>query len=146
MIAVTLYHAASLATIHAGAFPQGERWSAASFTGLLATPGTFGLLDERGGFVVVRQAGGEAELLTIAVLPEARRQGIARSLLAVVLVRVPGPVFLEVAADNTAALALYATASFEPCGRRKDYYGPGRDALVLRAQSHKRSCSPCGRG
>ncbi len=133
MIAVTPFHADALATIHAGAFPPGERWDAAAFTGLLATPGTFGLMDGRGGFVLVRQAGDEAELLTIAVLPQARRHGIARSLLAAVLSRVPGPVFLEVAADNMAALAVYADAGFKPCGRRRDYYGTGRDAVVLRA-------------
>ncbi len=69
VIAVTALHAAALAAIHAAAFPPGERWDAAAFAGLLATPGTFGLLDERGGFVLARQAGGEAELLTLAVLP-----------------------------------------------------------------------------
>ncbi len=134
MIAVTPFHAEALAAIHAGAFPPGERWAATAFTGLLATPGTFGWLDERGGLILVRQAGDEAELLTIAVLPAARRHGIARSLLAAGLSRVPGPIFLEVAADNTAALALYADAGFERCGRRMNYYGAGRDALVLRAR------------
>ncbi|HRD28628.1 MAG TPA: GNAT family N-acetyltransferase, partial [Caulobacter sp.] len=40
--------------------------------------------------------------------------------------------FLEVSADNAAALALYAAAGFEPAGLRKGYYADGADALVLR--------------
>ena len=42
--------------------------------------------------------------------------------------------FLEVAADNAAALALYRTAGMAETGRRADYYrrpGGAVDALVL---------------
>jgi ribosomal-protein-alanine N-acetyltransferase len=40
--------------------------------------------------------------------------------------------FLEVAADNKAANALYAGAGFVQVGERRGYYPDGGDALVLR--------------
>ena len=83
---------------------------------------------------------GEAEILTIAVDPAARRQGIATRLLATFLAearaRNAESVFLEVATDNAAARALYAAAGFRTAGVRRDYYltpqGHRVDALVLR--------------
>ena len=129
---MTALHAAALAAIHADAFPPGERWNEAAFAELLAMPGSYGWLDARGGLALARHAGGEAELLTLAVVPQARRQGLGRGLVAAVLAEACGPMFLEVAADNAAALALYAALRFLPCGRRRDYYGAGRDAVVLR--------------
>ena len=132
MIEIGIAHAAVLAAIHGDAFPPGERWGAPAFASLLATPGAFGLLHEGGGFILLRQAGGEAEVLTIAVAPAFRRRGFARALLMAAVARVDGPVFLEVAADNAAALGLYRNSGFILCGQRRDYYGLGCDALVLR--------------
>ena len=132
MITATPLHAPVLAAIHEAAFPPGERWDAAAFASLLQTPGASALLDERGGFVLTRHAGGEAELLTIAVEPGLRRQGVGRTLLAAALAASDGPMFLEVASDNAAAATLYRSLGFVGCGHRRDYYGPGRDALVLR--------------
>jgi ribosomal-protein-alanine N-acetyltransferase len=43
-----------------------------------------------------------------------------------------GTLFLEVAGDNAAALALYAAAGFEAIGLRKGYYATGADAVVMR--------------
>ena len=101
--------------------------------GLLAMPGVFGFIDGRGGFILVRAAGGEAEILTLAVEPSARRRGLGRALLDQALAATAGsPLFLEVAADNAVARALYGAAGFTECGRRTGYYGAGRDALVLR--------------
>ena len=133
MIQATPLHAEALATIHAAAFPPGERWDARAMTEILAMPGAFGVLDARGGLLLARSVGGEAEILTLAVLPKARRQGLGRALLDHALAVIgTAPIFLEVAADNEAALALYRSAGLEPCGRRPHYYGAGRDALVLR--------------
>ncbi len=96
-------------------------------------PGAFGFIDARGGFIMARRAGGEAEILTLAVAPPARRQGVARDLVTAVMAAVADlPVFLEVAAENAPAQRLYAAAGFTECGRRRNYYGLGRDALVLR--------------
>lgn len=132
--------------LHREAFePMGERgWSRADIAGLLASPGVAGLLlMEAGadiGLAICRIVAGEAELLTIAVDPAHRRRGAARQLLGAVVESVEAggarTLFLEVAADNPAALALYRSMGFQPVGRRAAYY-PRRDrsaadALVMR--------------
>ena len=81
----------------------------------------------------------EAEILTLAVHPTARRRGIAARLTAqaAAAARSLGVVrlFLEVAEDNAPARALYAALGFQPAGRRRGYYarkdGPAADALIL---------------
>lgn len=102
---------------------------------VLSAPGSF-LLLRAGGFLIGRAIAGEAELLTVAVAPESRRQGVARALMqgfAVAAARNGADeAFLEVAADNTPARSLYAADGWTEAGRRRDYYGPGLDALVLR--------------
>ncbi len=137
LVAAAVSHAASMAAIHAIAFPPGQRWDAAAFATLLSGPGTFGWLDPDGGCVLARTAGGEAELLTLAVAPEARRRGRARALVAAAMRQAArsgaAAMFLEVHAGNAAARALYASLGFEIVGRRAAYYADGGDALVLRA-------------
>lgn len=130
----------AMAAIHAAAFTRQRPWAAVEFRALLDTPGTraFALDD---GFALTRTIAGEAELLTIAVAPHARRNGLGRRLLQLAMdaARADGAkeMFLEVDAANTAALALYAAAGFTETGRRADYYvvpGGGRaDAVVMRA-------------
>lgn len=127
-----------LARIHADSFTVPRPWTAAEIDGLLATPGTF-LIEVPDGFLIGRALAGEAELLTLAVAPPARRRGIGATLLAAFLDRAAaagaGRAFLEVAADNAAARALYARAGFAEAGRRPGYYrrpdGGATDALVL---------------
>ncbi len=123
-----------MALLHAAAFPFHDRWSAAAFAAQLALPGVFGLLDERGGLALARAVADEAEVLTIAVHPEARRLGIGRALLTAVLSeaarRGAETVFLEVAESNAPARALYDSLAFNPVGRRTGYYASA-DALVL---------------
>lgn len=130
-------HAAALAAIHAAAFAAAERWPATEIATTLAMPGAWGLIAARGGMAIARAAGGEAELLTLGVAPEARRQGLGRALVRAVLTeaaaRGAAQLFLEVKADNTAALALYRGAGCVEVGRRRRYYADGNDALVLRA-------------
>ena len=92
------------------------------------------------GFVFAQSVAPEAEILTIAVAPEARRTGVARALMANLLTDLPtagvSDLFLEVADDNTAARALYHAIGFETAGRRRGYYprgnAPAADALILR--------------
>jgi ribosomal-protein-alanine N-acetyltransferase len=78
----------------------------------------------------------DADLQTIAVAPRAQGRGLGRELLgaAVEEARRRGcsQVMLEVAHDNDTAIALYASAGFESLGRRRDYYGPGLDAVIMR--------------
>ena len=129
-------HAAAMASIHRLAFPPAEIWGADAIALQLALPGVFGWIDPHGGLVLARVAADEAEVLTLAVIPEARRQGIGARLLNAVLrlaeARGARAAFLEVSIGNTAAIALYARAGFTPVGRRARYYADGTDALVLR--------------
>lgn len=129
-------HAAALAAIHAACFPPAERWDERAMASLLAQPGVFGLIDPEGGCVLARIAADEAEILTLAVVPERRRQGRGRALLDAARREAAQAgalaLFLEVAEDNAAALALYAAQGFGPVGRRRAYYPGGGDALVLR--------------
>jgi len=124
--------AEALARLHAACFA--ESWSAASLRGLFAGPGVFAFACAD-GFILAREAGGEAEILTLAVAPPARRQGIARRLVQSAAAHAAGLgagiLFLEVATDNQAAIGLYEGLGFIPAGRRKAYYG-AQDALVLK--------------
>ena len=128
---------AQLAAIHAVSFD--DHWSARALAELLATPGTFALYLD-GGFIVVRIAGGEAEILTLTVRPARRRRGIGASLVRSAAShaeqRGAGRLFLEVAFGNMAARGLYGSLGFGEVGRRKAYYalGDGKfdDALILR--------------
>jgi ribosomal-protein-alanine N-acetyltransferase len=129
-------HAGAFAAIHAAAFPPAETWGADAFALQLALPGVFGLLDTRGGMLLARVAAGDAEVLTLAVAPHARRQGVARTLLSAAMTeaRVRGAtvLFLEVATANVAAQALYREAGLIEVARRRRYYADGSDAIVLR--------------
>lgn len=132
-----------LARIHAAAFvAQGQRaWSETEFVSLLSDASAFLCVapNRSEGFVLGRAIAGEAEMLTLAVVPEARRAGVGRGLVAAFLreaeARGATEAFLEVGEDNRAALGLYAAAGFVARGRRKGYYatscGARVDALVL---------------
>jgi len=123
---------APLAALHAACFD--DAWDAASLRTTLATPGAFAF-HNRDGFVVARVAGDEAEILTLAVAPEARGKGLGRALLNAAIAEArrcgTAAIFLEVGTDNPAALALYAGLGFANVGTRKGYYRGG-DAAVLR--------------
>ena len=123
---------APLAALHAACFERA--WDAATLCDMLAGPGAFAFAHED-GFVLARAAADEAEILTLAVRPEARGKGLGRALLQAAINKAhalgAATMFLEVGADNPAALALYAGLGFVKVGMRKAYY-EGRDALVLR--------------
>jgi ribosomal-protein-alanine N-acetyltransferase len=125
-----------MAAVHRMAFPPREAWGTDAIAIQLALPGGFGWLDPRGGMILARVAADEVEVLTVAVVPEARRQGIGARLLdavmTVAVARGARAAFLEVSVGNTAARALYEQAGFTPVGRRPRYYADGTDALVLR--------------
>ena len=156
-------HPDALAALHARAMVHGTPWSAAAFADTLAASGVFllpvppsssgkyfgGGTEGRGqrphaapdtGFVLGRALGDEAELLTIAVDPSCRRQGLGRTLLSAFEAeaerRGAASAFLEVAEDNAAALALYLGTGWAEAGRRRGYYtrvgADPMNALVLR--------------
>jgi [ribosomal protein S18]-alanine N-acetyltransferase len=129
--------AAVLGRLHDECFD--EPFNAAGFAALLASPGMWAALawqngsgqDDSGsgpaaGYVMARSVAGEAEIVSIGVRPDARRLGIGAALLADAMVRAialgADAIFLEVAEDNPAAVALYRSAGFEGVGRRPDYY------------------------
>jgi ribosomal-protein-alanine N-acetyltransferase len=73
--------------------------------------------------------GGEAELLNLAVRPEARRRGLGRALLALLAGR---KVWLEVRESNQAAIRFYESQGFRVYGRRRQYYRqPVEDAVLM---------------
>ncbi len=130
------FGAPALAALHALAFPPGQAWGAEAIALMLEMPGTIGLWQPAEGFVLVRVAADEAEILTLAVIPAARRRGLGAALMRAAMAdaRAAGAaaMFLEVAESNAAARALYGGLGFAPVGRRPRYYENGEDALVLR--------------
>ena len=132
--------AARLAAIHAEAFdrPGETSWSAAAFADLLIQAGVFAV-EAADGFILMRAVADEAEILTLAVRPAARRGGLGGRLVGegvlAAAARGATRVFLEVADDNVAARALYERTGFVEAGRRPGYYaaadGGRRDALLL---------------
>lgn len=133
-----LGHAGMLAQMHALCFAQG--WDAPAFSALLANPATQARLalsaeGEPLGFVMASFTGQEAEILTLGVVPKARRRGIAAMLLARFSEELgslgAARLFLEVAQGNMPALGLYLACGFSEHGRRKAYYASGEDALLL---------------
>jgi ribosomal-protein-alanine N-acetyltransferase len=132
--------AALMASLHAEAFAR--PWSADEIAKLLANPAVFALVSGKTqpqGFAMGWTAAGDAELLTVAVVPDARRRGLGAALVTAAgvaaLVRGAASMHLEVAEDNEAARALYAKLGYKEAGRRHAYYAGERgavDAIVMR--------------
>ncbi len=130
----------ALASLHSVCF--NDQWTASALGQLLASAGTYALVaDDAGGvrgFIVVRVAADEAEILTFAVHPLWRRQGLGRDLVYAAARRATlsggQTLILEVAALNFAARQLYDRLGFRQAGLRRSYYEPGKkgDALILK--------------
>ncbi len=134
---------AGVAVIHAASFD--DAWSESVIREILAMPGTSGLVARNHpygparGFALCRIAGGECELLSLAVDPSHRGCGIGGGLLDAVVARAGASgadkLFLEVAEDNKTALGLYRSRGFWQVGRRPGYYvmrsGEAVDALTM---------------
>jgi ribosomal-protein-alanine acetyltransferase len=83
--------------------------------------------------------GGHADIQTVAVLPDHRGKGLGRTMVKALIARAAESaarsIFLEVRADNEAAISLYTTEGFDILDRRVGYYQPdGVDALVMRKE------------
>jgi len=80
--------------------------------------------------------GAAADILTVGVIPEHRGQGIAKALMALITewAKTQGAeaMMLEVKIDNLEAISLYETLGYLKLNIRKDYFGSGLDALVMR--------------
>jgi ribosomal-protein-alanine N-acetyltransferase len=129
---------AVLALEQAG-FPEAEQWSERSWAGELLGEGRTVLLaraEQVLGVVAFRTVGEHADLHRLVVAPSHRRAGLGTALVTAGLeaVRHLGAraVLLEVDYDNEPAIALYQRLGFEQLSARRDYYGPGQHALILK--------------
>jgi ribosomal-protein-alanine N-acetyltransferase len=132
-----------LADIHASCFDA--PWDAESLRRLLTCPGMLAVVSKDAAetdlqsFILVQLAADESEIISLGTRATVRRLGLARALLnhamAEAARRGAKAMFLEVAEDDSAALALYRGCGFTLQARRKAYYerrGASADALVLR--------------
>lgn len=88
--------------------------------------------------VLVVAPGVEADVLTVAVLPEYARQGIATHFMGELekwsQSKEASSMMLEVGTQNTSAIALYEKLGYQTIATRKNYYGQGLDAFVMRKE------------
>lgn len=84
------------------------------------------------GYIVLSETGDEISIDDIAVLPEYRRNGIAKKLLMQAYAKYPDRNFLlEVRESNSPAISLYRSLGFEQVGFRKRYYRNPDEGAVL---------------
>jgi ribosomal-protein-alanine N-acetyltransferase len=87
---------------------------------------------------VFAPGGAEADVLTVGVIPSQRGKGIARQLMALITdwAKQQGSIamMLEVKVDNAEAIGLYESLGYATLNTRKDYFGAGLDALVMRLE------------
>lgn len=80
----------------------------------------------------------EADILTVGVVPEHRGKGIAKALMGLITdwAKVQGStaMMLEVKVDNAEAIGLYESLGYSKLNIRKDYFGLGLDAQVMRLE------------
>ena len=80
----------------------------------------------------------EADILTVGVVPEHRGKGIAKALMALITnwAKEQGTtaMMLEVKIDNLQAISLYESLGYSTLNIRKDYFGAGLDAQVMRLE------------
>lgn len=135
-----------IADIHAASFKHS--WNTQDLARMKAQDGAIMLVARRAspygtraplGFLLLRMAADEAEVITVAVMPQRRGRGIGKKLMEAGLRRLYGErckhLFLEVDAANETAVLLYRSLGFKEVGRRKGYYsdsGGDGTALVMR--------------
>ncbi len=135
--------AEEIAAMHARLFDPA--WDQESVARLLDGPAATAFIAQLAqprvavGFIIGQVAADQAEILTVGVAPELQRRGLGQ-LLVNGLIRAARRaeakrLFLDVAADNAAAIGLYQRMGFAEVSRRAGYYarkeGPAVDALVL---------------
>jgi [ribosomal protein S18]-alanine N-acetyltransferase len=110
-------------------------WSETIWREELSSPfGLYLVLEEDGvvsGHIGVKHVADEAHVMTLAVRPERRRRGFARTLFEAAIASVGARrVYLEVRPSNVVARAVYDSLGFVQTGVRPGYYGD-EDALLL---------------
>lgn len=120
-----------LSNLHKKCFPN-KPWSADDFRDLKQSGCE--IIMSQNGFIVYRIAVDEAEIITVGVNPEMRRQGIASAMIGIIeknlKSQMVNKIFLEVASTNTPAQKLYENCGFKVVGLRPKYYD-GVDAILM---------------
>ena len=119
-------------------------WSAGQYREEISAPTRLFVLalDEASSVIgyagVFAPGGAEAEVLTVGVVPQHRGQGIARALMAGItdwaIAQGSIALMLEVKTANVEAISLYESLGYSKLNVRKDYFGSGSDALVMRKE------------
>jgi len=146
ILSIEMQDARTASRIHGEAFARA--WGDGEFESLISQQSVFGFLacpegrarDAAAGFVLSREAAGEAEILSIGISPKQRRSGLGWRLMLSAITeakrRGAEEMFLEVDETNTAAVAMYRKLDFVKVGERNAYYakeGAARTtALVMR--------------
>lgn len=121
----------NIANLHAKCFPD-KPWSASDFADLKKSGCE--IIASDNGFIVWRVVADEAEIISIGVAPDARRQGIAGAMILLMEQELKKHsvhnVFLEVSEVNVPAKKLYEKYGFVPTGKRPKYYD-GIDAIIM---------------
>ena len=147
VVPMELADCADISELHGQRFPR--QWSDDEFQSLLTQEGVFGFVARQtnaffsrplGGFVLSREAAGEAEFLTVAVSEKFGRLGLGWRLMQAALreagARGGESMFLEVEAQNRPAVDLYTKLGFQKVAERPAYYagpdGKKTSALVMR--------------
>ena len=134
-------HVAQIAALEARCFST--PWSENSVASELQNPWSLWLAEVQDGkvlgYVGSQMSPPEADVMNLAVSPEARRQGLGEKLMKALCTALGEKqiesLSLEVRASNEAAIALYMKLGFVQDGRRKEYYvNPREDALILRKE------------
>ena len=132
----------AIAALHAKLFPTA--WDSDAIQALIEHPASLALIAARPGreivgFIIAQIAADEAEILTVGVAPESQRHGVGRQLVDGVARAAARSdarrLFLDVAAGNAPARALYTACGFAEIVQRKAYFtlpgGARDDALQL---------------
>ena len=119
-------------------------WSSGQYREEISAPTRLFVVALDGANIVIGYAGvfapggAEADILTVGVVPQHRGQGIARELMARItqwaLDQGSIAMMLEVKTDNVEAISLYESLEYSKLNIRKDYFGSGLDALVMRKE------------
>jgi [ribosomal protein S18]-alanine N-acetyltransferase len=120
-----------------------DAWSEATWWGELAQSGSRRYLIQRDpasgavrGYAGVAVNGSDADVMTVAVAPDAQGQGLGGRLVQALVDAAAdagaSQLLLEVRADNVPAQRLYARTGFERIAVRRGYYSGGVDAWILR--------------
>jgi tRNA threonylcarbamoyl adenosine modification protein YeaZ/ribosomal-protein-alanine acetyltransferase len=119
-----------------------EAWTMAQLKEEFAGKDRMYVVGEFGGELIayagVVNLAGTADVLTLTVADEHRRKGIGRELLRRLIdwsrTQKCEAIMLEVRVGNIDAIPLYESFGFIEISRRKDYYGPGKTAIVMRKE------------